>query len=230
MAGIGAQIKRSTFDLLLVRGNRGRSFSIGGQMIAKRLVIGVLGLACVLGAAGCARQGAFPSAQALDSIGTPAAESNPRWMNWASSMPGVSLDEARDKVGVPIHLPGEAAAGAIRKVVLDDTGSFEAGKPGLLFLFGSGVTLSIQHRAYDLDDLGSVSVPFTDGRTSMFEARTVDGGRVLAGEAGTQIASHGDNKVPSQVMWNDGGIGYRLTGPTDDFGVDRLIEVMRSFR
>jgi len=199
-------------------------------VIARRLVIGALGFACLLGAVGCARQGASPPAQAPDSIDTPTAGDTPRWMKWASSMPGVSLDEARDKVGVPIRLPGEAAAGAIKKVVLDDTGSFETGQPGLLFLFGSGVTLSIQHRPHDLDDPGSGFALFTDGRTSMFETRTVDGVRALAGEAGTQTTSHGDNMVPSQVMWNEGEMGYRLTGPTDGFGVDRLIEVMRSFK
>ena len=151
-------------------------------------------------------------------------------MNWTTEMPGVSLDEARRKVGVTIRLPDASVAGAIKKVVLDDTASFESGQPGLLILFSSGVTLSIQHRPHDLDDVGSDFAPFTDGRPSAFETRTVDGVPVLTGEAGTQTTGHGENTVPSQVMWNEGSIGYGLTGPSADFGVERLVAIMRSFR
>lgn len=200
-------------------------------MIINRFAAAALCLACAACASGCVSE---PAASLPDnrpeSAVTSAGMLPRRWMNWTTSEPGVPLDEARDKVGVPIRLPDLAAAGQLKKVVLDGTASFETGHPGLLILFESGVTLSIQHRQHEMDWLGTDMAPYTDGRKSAFETRTVDGVLVRVGEAGIQTGSHGENLVPSQVMWNEGDMGYGLTGPTPEYGVDRLITVMRSFK
>ena len=180
--------------------------------------------------AGRTNNGSAQSAPSAVATGTPFFT---RGRDWRSTVPSVTLDRALAEVGAPVSLPDESLVGTATYIALDPTGAFDSGDPGLLFIYVSGVQLSINHREADLSRVASQTVgsEFTDGRTSFLELRDVDGMQALVGEAGTQVVLGGDeNQVPAQVIWNADGLAYRLVAPVNDQSAERLIAIMRTMR
>ncbi len=133
--------------------------------------------------------------------------------------PGVTLDDALAKVGVPVSLPDTATAGPIKKIALDETTTDQRGRPGLLILYISGVKLFVSRAPH--------SIPALDA-TAVFARTAVGGVPVLVRQASAQVDSHGGTvELPARMMWNDHGLGYALngTGTTD---TAQLLAIMRS--
>jgi hypothetical protein len=190
--------------------------------------ISALVLACLaLATAGCSSSQA-QSSQLPVASATPTRPHGVSADALAWSGSGIPLDEARKRVGAHVSLPDTATVGDIEKVALDETDV--SGTPGLLVLYGSGIKLMIARNERDMTDLGAGAAPFTDGRSTAFELREIDGTQVLVGEAGRQIDSRGGDFMQSRNTWNQGGMAYSLISPSDDVTVDKLIAVMRTMR
>ena len=196
----------------------------------------LLAASAVLAICGCDSDlAATESAEPAPSVVVSGTPFFTRGRDWRGTVPSVTLDEALAQVGVPVSLPDESLVGTATYVALDPTGAFDSGHPGLLFMYMSGVQLSINHREADLSRAASQTVGsgFTDGRTSFLELRDVDGMQALVSEAGTQVVqrgSRGENQVPAQVIWNADGLAYRLVAPVNDQSSERLIAIMRTMR
>jgi hypothetical protein len=145
-------------------------------------------------------------------------------------IPGVPLQEALETVGRDVPLPDHSVAGLLQQAIVDPTAGDLDDHPGLYLIYKSGVELTVSRRTHELSDLGTGFAPFTDGRKTHFEPRVIGGMKALVGRAGLQKHSHGENYVPPMVRWNQSDLGYTLVGPTLEFAIEDLVQIMESTR
>lgn len=151
-------------------------------------------------------------------------------LDWAG--PGTTMTEALSQMGGTIALPPASVVGLPQKVVLDETARDEAGRPGLLILYDSGIKLMISPGESDLQREASADfAPFEDKRTKAFELATDNGRQRMITRGGFQVVRGGSrSEVMPRVTWNLGGYTYAAVGTSQEVSVGGLMKVANSIR
>lgn len=194
-----------------------------------RHVAAVASLTVILALAGCAGSG-VSSQVPVDVAPVTGNATHGSKAHVVDDIPGVPLEDALVTVGRDVPLPDPSIVGSLQKAIVDPTARDFDDNPGLYLIYESGVELTVSRRTHDLSDLGTGFAPFTDARKTHFEPHVIGGMKVLVGRAGLQEHSHGENYVPPMLRWNQSDLGYTLVGPTQEFAIEDLVQVMESTR